>query len=111
MGRFPISAHTFHGFRPNLPLQADGEGQDMIKRGAHIIAMFVSLSVGAAVAAPVKPHDDAASVTKGQVSVGGKTLRYTATAAQYPIYVNDTGEHMATMFFIAYVADRSPSDP
>jgi carboxypeptidase C (cathepsin A) len=66
----------------------------------------------AAAQAPVPPHADAASVTKGQVTTAaGKTIHYTATAAQYPIYVNDTGELMATMFFVAYVADHAPADP
>jgi carboxypeptidase C (cathepsin A) len=67
--------------------------------------------VPAAAQGPVMPHADAASVTKGQVTTSaGKTIHYTATAAQYPIYVNDTGELMATMFFVAYVADRAPGE-
>jgi carboxypeptidase C (cathepsin A) len=41
--------------------------------------------------------------------MGGKLISYTAYAGLLPIYVNDTGERMATMFFVAYVADGQSS--
>ena len=58
-----------------------------------------------AVAGPVAPHADMSVETQGQASISGRPLRYTATSGQYPIYDNDTGRQIATIFFVAYVAD------
>jgi carboxypeptidase C (cathepsin A) len=81
-------------------------------RQLRIGLIAIAAVVPVAAQGPVLPHADAANVTKGQVTTSaGKTIHYTATAAQYPIYVNDTGELMATMFFVAYVADRAPGEP
>jgi carboxypeptidase C (cathepsin A) len=41
----------------------------------------------------------------------GKTLKYTAHTGLLPLYVNDTGERMASVFFIGYMADRAPNQP
>ena len=43
-------------------------------------------------------------VTHHEIHVGGKTLRYTATAGMMPIH-NTDGELEANMFFIAYTLD------
>jgi carboxypeptidase C (cathepsin A) len=45
------------------------------------------------------------------VVVDGRTIPYTATAGLYPLLVNDTGERMGSMFFVAYVADRAEGEP
>lgn len=61
------------------------------------------------VAAPVAPHEDRTVTTRHQVTLaGGKVLKYTARAGLLPLYVNDTGELMGNVFFIAYTADRAP---
>jgi len=64
---------------------------------------------------PVKPGPGAGAVTAGavdetpvvthhEVTVGGKTLRYTATVAQMPINAA-SGENEAHMFYMAYTLD------
>lgn len=57
----------------------------------------------------VAPHGDTITATHHQARMGGKLISYTAYAGLLPIYVNDTGERMATMFFVAYVADGQSS--
>lgn len=48
-------------------------------------------------------------VTHHEIHVGGKTLRYTATAGMMPLKNNDTGEVEAHIFYIAYTLDgQSP---
>src|SRR5689334_8049916 len=48
-------------------------------------------------------------VTHHEVHVGGKLLRYTATAGMMPLKNNDTGEVEAHIFYIAYTLDgQSP---
>lgn len=48
------------------------------------------------------------NVTKHTISVGGKTLNYTATAGTLPIR-NDDGEIEGHLFFVAYTKDGVPS--
>jgi carboxypeptidase C (cathepsin A) len=68
------------------------------------------MSVSAA--APIDPHADRVVTTKNAVRLeNGRTLQYTAHAGLFPLYVNDTGQRMASMFFIAYMADRSSAQP
>jgi carboxypeptidase C (cathepsin A) len=59
---------------------------------------------GAVSAAPI---DETPVVTHHEISVGGKTLRYTATAAQMPINAA-SGENEAHIFYIAYTLDGAP---
>lgn len=75
---------------------------------AQVGALLALLWASGAANAAILPHADTSISTTGRVSVAGKTIRYTATAGQYPLYDNDTGDLMATMFFVAYVADRAP---
>ena len=44
-------------------------------------------------------------VTHRQVTIGAKTLPYTARAGRLPIRDNDTGEAHGNMFFVAYTLD------
>ena len=55
-------------------------------------------------------HSKAVVTTRHKVTVGGKTLEYTARAGKLPISDNETGEAHANMFFIAYLLDRDPAD-
>jgi carboxypeptidase C (cathepsin A) len=56
-----------------------------------------------ATAAPIAPHEDKTVTTRHQMTVaGGKALTYTARAGLLPLYVDDTGELMGSLFFIAY---------
>jgi len=49
--------------------------------------------------------------TRHQITLGGRTLKFTARAGLLPIRVNDTGEVHGRMFFTAYSVDRQPGDP
>ena len=71
--------------------------------GAAIACASVSTSARAQSAAP----RDSLVVTHHQVVVGGRTLKYTATAGLLPIMNNDAGEPHGRMFFVAYTLDRS----
>src|SRR4051812_30943001 len=44
--------------------------------------------------------------TKHSISVGGKTLAYTATVGTMPIKTSESGEVEAHMFYIAYTLDQ-----
>jgi carboxypeptidase C (cathepsin A) len=44
-------------------------------------------------------------VTHHEIHIGGKTLRYTATAGMMPLKNNDTGEVEAHIFYISYTLD------
>ena len=81
----------------------------------RLAAAFVAFGTVPAIAqvpsAEIPPHADTAVATRSQVTIGTRTIPYTATAGLFPLYVNDTGELMANIFFIAYVADRAPGQP
>ena len=49
--------------------------------------------------------ETAPSVTKHSITVGGKTLAYTATAGFLPIKNETSGEVEANMFYVAYTLD------
>src|SRR6185437_13138688 len=52
-----------------------------------------------------EPPEQPPVVTHHEVHVGGKTLRYTATAGMMPLQNADTGETEAHIFYIAYTLD------
>lgn len=52
--------------------------------------------------------ETAPSVTHHSITVGGKTLRYTATAGRMPIK-NGEGTTEALMFYVAYTLDGEPA--
>ncbi|MGD2132115.1 MAG: hypothetical protein PVI23_04935 [Maricaulaceae bacterium] len=88
-----------------------------------IAAMFLAVMIGscatngAPLIAGAETSDrtptpaDAIVETRGQVTIDGRPLAYTARTGLLPIYDGDTGELMARMFMIAYVADRNPGEP
>jgi carboxypeptidase C (cathepsin A) len=55
---------------------------------------------------PASPVDEIPVVTKHEIKVGGKTLKYTATAGMMPIK-NQSGETEAHIFFMAYTLDET----
>jgi len=61
---------------------------------------------------PEKPSavEDKPVVTKHEISVGGKLLKYTATTGLMPIK-NQAGETEANIFFIAYTLDHAEGAP
>jgi carboxypeptidase C (cathepsin A) len=52
-----------------------------------------------------EPVEPAPVVTHHEIHVGGKTLRYTATAGMMPLKNVDTGDVEAHIFYIAYTLD------
>lgn len=57
--------------------------------------------------AEVKPEPEPI-VTKHELRVGGRTLRYTATTGRLAITNEQSGQTEAQMFFIAYTLDGAP---
>jgi carboxypeptidase C (cathepsin A) len=78
---------------------------------ARILAgAMLATSLGlSASAAPTAPHEDKAVTTHHQVTLaGGKVLKYTTRAGLLPLYVDDTGELMGSVFFVAYSVQTPP---
>jgi len=71
------------------------------------LTLFAAAGVGAQ---SITPRDSIVA-TRHTLVLNGKTLRYTARAGLLPLYVNDTGELMARMFFISYTADAASGEP
>lgn len=70
--------------------------------------MFVSLAlVQPGLALPQSTTEDQIVVTKHQVTVAARVLKYTARAGRLPILDNETGEVHGQMFFIAYTLDSA----
>ena len=59
----------------------------------------------AASAGSASTVDDTSSTTHHEITIGGRTLRYTATAGLLPIRHNETGEPHGNVFFVAYLAN------
>ncbi len=73
-----------------------------------------SVLVGLAVLAAASvsgAQDNAVVTTHHQVSVGGRTIAYTARAGRLPIIDNDAGDVHANVFFVAYTVDRVAGQP
>ena len=49
--------------------------------------------------------------TRHTVTIGTRTLRYTARAGRMPIRDNEAGDVHGQMFFVSYTLDRAPADP
>lgn len=62
--------------------------------------------------APTPPpmRDEPPVITKHEIQVGGKTLKYTVTTGMMPIKNQTSGEIEAQMFFMAYTLDGT-ADP
>ena len=70
--------------------------------------MFVSLAlVQPGLALPQSTTEDQIVVTKHQVTVAARVLKYTARAGRLPIQDNETGEVHGQMFFVAYTLDSA----
>ena len=71
------------------------------------LTLLVSVRLGAQAATP----RDSIVATRHTLVLNGKPIRYTARAGLLPLYVNDTGELMARMFFVSYTADAAVGEP
>ena len=69
-----------------------------------------------AIATPLRPvslraQDEPIVTTRHAVTIGARSLRYTARAGRIPIRDNEAGDVHAQMFFVSYTLDRAPTDP
>ena len=55
------------------------------------------------------PKEEPPVVTHHEIHVGGRVLRYTATAGYMPIHNDESGDIEANIFFMAYTLDNSPA--
>ena len=56
------------------------------------------------------PAEEKTAVTHHKITVHGKTIEYTATAARLPIR-DEEGHVEAEMFYVAYTVDGEPNRP
>jgi carboxypeptidase C (cathepsin A) len=80
------------------------------------VAAFAQRAVGQAAVGPAPlPQPPASSAmvdgeqasTQHEITISGRTLRYTATAGLLPIRINETGEPHGNVFYVAYRAAGS----
>src|SRR5262245_46364858 len=70
--------------------------------------VFASVALMQSVVAIAQSNtEDQIVITKHQVTVADRVLKYTARAGRLPILNNETGEAHGHMFFIAYTLDSS----
>ena len=66
----------------------------IVRNTVHLATALVALGsvpmTAQVPAAEIPPHADTAVATRRQVTVGTRTIPYTATAGLFPLYVNDT---------------------
>jgi len=68
--------------------------------------VFVSLAfIQSGLAIAQSTREDQIVVTKHQITVADRVLKYTARAGRLPILNNETGEVHGQMFFVAYTLD------
>jgi len=83
-----------------------------LPHAAHIFgAAIVCASLSPSARAQSAPSRDSVVVTHHQIAIGGRTLRYTATAGLMAIANNEAGDVHGRIFFIAYTVDRQPGSP
>ncbi|HKS06431.1 MAG TPA: hypothetical protein VJR92_08980 [Gemmatimonadaceae bacterium] len=73
------------------------------------LALIAAATTAATTAA--NAQDSTESVTRRQIVLNGKPLRYTARAGLLPIRENEAGEVRGNMFYVAYTVDRAPGAP
>lgn len=61
-------------------------------------------------AAAKAAEEEPLSITRHRMTIGGKTIDYTATAGMLPL-LNDKGETEARIFSVTYTIERKPGDP
>ncbi len=76
----------------------------------RMTTMLAILAAAPALASEITPPGEFV-MTRDKVDIGDRTIHYTVHAGMLPLYENDTGELMARMFIVAYVADSGPGEP
>ena len=62
-------------------------------------------------ATEVRAQEEPIVTTRHTVTLGTRSLRYTARAGRIPIRDNEAGDVHGQMFFVSYTLDRAPTDP
>src|SRR5215467_12854403 len=103
---------VFFAFVLLTSLIAAGQQRDRQGQQAGAAASATPAATGEGAARPAEPRREVREapeappvVTHHEMHVGGKTLRYTATAGMMPLKNTDTGEVEAHIFYIAYTLD------
>jgi len=91
-----LTTPSVHGATPVLLAAADAASAKPTKSGAA--------KSGAGTKPESGPSDTIAVVTHHEITVDGKSLRYTVTTGMLPLR-NETGEIEARIFFVAYSAE------
>jgi len=60
---------------------------------------------------PAAAQEELIVTTRHTMTVGGRTLRYTARAGRIPIRDNEAGDVHGQMFFVSYTLDRGSGEP
>lgn len=82
----------------------------MIKLVPIFVLLGAAFTLAASAPFTQSPSDQIVT-TRHQITVGQRTLRYTARAGLLPIRDNEAGEIHGHMFFVAYLLDRAPAEP
>ena len=78
---------------------------------AIVVALVVSHTIANAQVDTIPGVRTPVVTTTHRITIGGKSLRYTARAGVLPIRLNETGEPRGYIFFVAYVVPRAPGQP
>lgn len=85
------------------------------RAGAVAVAVLAVAAAATAIAArapqsALQTADEALVTTHHAITVGSRTLKYTARAGRLPIRHNETGEIRGHVFVMVYELDRQPGD-
>lgn len=80
---------------------------------ARLIALAATLVTATVVLPPARAQrsEEPIVTTRHAVTIGARTLRYTARAGRIAIRDNEAGDVHGQMFFVSYTVDRLPTDP
>lgn len=88
---------------------SESSARTLCSRAPIVVALALATQVAAEVNDTTAP--DEFVTTRHEVEVGDRSLEYTAYAGMLPLYENDTGELMARVFIMAYLADGEGDEP
>ena len=83
-----------------------GRATRLVRAGALALAI-----AGMARPAAARAQEEPIVTTHHSVTIGARTLRYTARAGRIPIRDNDAGDVHGQMFCVSNTLDRAPTDP
>jgi carboxypeptidase C (cathepsin A) len=102
---------TVRSYAGGHAVYTDDAVRRALKRDVAAVVQGVSVRPAGSNPPPPEPPASAgeseAVTTRHQLSIGGRTQRYTARAGRLPIRVNETGEPRGQVFYVAYTLDGS----